>query len=152
MAKTCDHPLHGITVVVDTAGPRIYIGRYHSENEAGVLLNDVDPEGDLLTATLGTDVANGVLVFNGNGTFDYTPNADFFGTDSFIYTATKAILLAAHPTASQQITAARRGASAEHARVLAQLAARVAIEAPERIASLVLISPTGFSRRSLPSP
>jgi hypothetical protein len=42
MGKTCDDPLHGITVVVETAGPRVYIGRFHSENEAGVLLNDVD--------------------------------------------------------------------------------------------------------------
>jgi len=42
MGKNCDLPLHGITVVVDTAGPRLYIGRYHSESDAGVLLNDVD--------------------------------------------------------------------------------------------------------------
>ena len=42
MGKTCDHPLHGITVVVDTAGPKVYIGRYHSENESGVLLHDAD--------------------------------------------------------------------------------------------------------------
>ncbi|MEZ5066851.1 MAG: hypothetical protein R3B81_19220 [bacterium] len=42
MGKTCDHPLHGITVVIETSGPRVYIGRYHSESDAGVLLNDVD--------------------------------------------------------------------------------------------------------------
>jgi hypothetical protein len=42
MGKNCDLPLHGITVVVDTSGPKVYIGRYHSENESGVLLNDVD--------------------------------------------------------------------------------------------------------------
>ena len=42
MGKTCDDPLHGITVVVDTAGPKLYIGRYHSESESGVLLNDAD--------------------------------------------------------------------------------------------------------------
>jgi hypothetical protein len=42
MGKNCDLPLHGITVVVDTAGPKVYIGRYHSENESGVLLNDAD--------------------------------------------------------------------------------------------------------------
>jgi hypothetical protein len=29
-------------VVVDTGGSRIYIGRYHSENEQGVLLHDAD--------------------------------------------------------------------------------------------------------------
>ena len=42
MGKNCDLPLHGITVVVDTAGPKLYIGRYHSENDDGVLLQDVD--------------------------------------------------------------------------------------------------------------
>jgi hypothetical protein len=42
MSKTCDDPLHGITVVLETSGSRVYIGRYHSANEAGVLLNDAD--------------------------------------------------------------------------------------------------------------
>lgn len=42
MAKTCDDPLHGITVVVETSGPTVYIGRYHSEGSRGILLNDVD--------------------------------------------------------------------------------------------------------------
>jgi hypothetical protein len=42
MSKTCDHPLHGFTVVVDTPGSKLYIGRYHSESDAGVLLHDAD--------------------------------------------------------------------------------------------------------------
>jgi len=42
MAQACDHPLHGITVVVDTAGPTVYIGRYHSETDGVILLHDVD--------------------------------------------------------------------------------------------------------------
>jgi hypothetical protein len=42
MAKTCDHPLHGITVAVDTPGTVIYIGRYHSESDRGILLMDAD--------------------------------------------------------------------------------------------------------------
>jgi hypothetical protein len=42
VGKNCDLPLHGFTVVVDTSGPKLYIGRYHSESEEGVLLNDVD--------------------------------------------------------------------------------------------------------------
>ena len=28
MGSVCEHPLHGFTVVIDTAGPRVYIGRY----------------------------------------------------------------------------------------------------------------------------
>jgi hypothetical protein len=33
--------LHGITVVVETHGPRTYVGRYDSEDERGVHLLDV---------------------------------------------------------------------------------------------------------------
>jgi hypothetical protein len=42
MAKTCDDPLHCITVVVYTAGSKVYIGRYHSETRDGLLLMDAD--------------------------------------------------------------------------------------------------------------
>jgi VCBS repeat-containing protein len=44
-----------------------------------------DVDGDSLTYSLGDDVANGTLVFNADGTFDYTPNADFNGEDSFTW-------------------------------------------------------------------
>ncbi len=53
---------------------------------AGVLANDYDVDGDNLTATLKTNVTNGVLVLKGDGSFTYTPKADFCGTDSFVYT------------------------------------------------------------------
>lgn len=46
---------------------------------------DADADGDVLLHSLVTDVANGVLIFVGDGTFDYTPDADFNGTDSFVY-------------------------------------------------------------------
>ena len=53
----------------------------------GVLLNDSDGDGDTLTVntTPISDVSGGVLVLNSDGTFTYTPNLDFNGTDSFIY-------------------------------------------------------------------
>ncbi len=54
---------------------------------AGVLANDTDADGDPLTATLVTGTANGTLTLNADGSFSYTPNADFNGTDSFVYTA-----------------------------------------------------------------
>lgn len=46
----CETPLHGLTVVIDTAGNRLYIGRYDMEDERGVLLRDVDVR-DLDAAT-----------------------------------------------------------------------------------------------------
>ena len=33
--------LHGITVVLETTGSTLYVGRYHEETPAGVLLHDV---------------------------------------------------------------------------------------------------------------
>ena len=53
----------------------------------GVLLNDTDPESGPLTAVLVTDVSNGSLALNANGSFSYTPSPDFNGTDSFTYKA-----------------------------------------------------------------
>ena len=45
MAGHVFHPghseLHGITVVVETHGPRTYVGRYDSEDERGVHMLDV---------------------------------------------------------------------------------------------------------------
>lgn len=35
------HALHGITVVLETHGPRTYLGRFDSEDEGGVHLLDV---------------------------------------------------------------------------------------------------------------
>jgi len=34
--------LHGITVVVETAGPRVYVGRCDTRSPEGILLLDVD--------------------------------------------------------------------------------------------------------------
>ena len=52
-----------------------------------LLLNDADPDGDTLTvnATPVSGPSNGTLVLNGDGTFAYTPNATFYGSDSFVY-------------------------------------------------------------------
>ena len=55
----------------------------------GVLGNDTDVDaGTTLTATLvGAGPSNGILILNANGSFTYTPNANFNGTDSFTYKA-----------------------------------------------------------------
>ncbi|WP_168210512.1 Ig-like domain-containing protein [Persicimonas caeni] len=50
-----------------------------------VVGNDTDVDGDILTATISTAPANGTATVNANGGVDYTPNADFFGTDTFTY-------------------------------------------------------------------
>ncbi|MGV6850540.1 MAG: Calx-beta domain-containing protein [Marinibacterium sp.] len=54
----------------------------------GVLSNDVDPQGDVLTASLVKKAANGTVVLQADGSFTYTPDADFFGVDKFTYSIT----------------------------------------------------------------
>ena len=54
---------------------------------ASVLRNDSDAEGTALTATLVDDVSHGTLALNSDGTFTYTPEPNFNGTDSFTYRA-----------------------------------------------------------------
>ena len=46
----------------------------------------------LLSAVLVAGPANGVLVLNGNGSFTYTPDLNFFGADSFTYRASDGAL------------------------------------------------------------
>ena len=53
----------------------------------GVLGNDTDADSDPLTALLESNPANGTLVLGSDGSFTYTPNADFVGSDSFSYRA-----------------------------------------------------------------
>ena len=52
-----------------------------------VLANDSDPDGDPLSAILVTGPAHGTLVLNADGTFTYTPSANYNGADSFTYRA-----------------------------------------------------------------
>ncbi|MBD1938670.1 cadherin-like domain-containing protein [Microcoleus sp. FACHB-68] len=50
-----------------------------------VLANDTDADGDPLTIASFTQPSNGILLSNGDGTFSYTPNSNFAGSDSFTY-------------------------------------------------------------------
>jgi serralysin len=52
---------------------------------AGVLANDSDPDGDLLSAVLVNGTRNGTLSLQSDGSFIYTPRKNFIGTDSFTY-------------------------------------------------------------------
>ncbi|MDZ4293292.1 MAG: tandem-95 repeat protein, partial [Hydrogenophaga sp.] len=58
-------------------------GNLFANNGSGV---DRDPDGDTFTVTSNTAPANGTVVVNPNGSFTYTPNANYSGTDSFTYT------------------------------------------------------------------
>jgi len=58
-----------------------------NEPTAGVLTNDSDTDSDPLTAVLVANVSFGSLTLNADGSFDYTPNTDYNGPDSFTYKA-----------------------------------------------------------------
>lgn len=53
----------------------------------GVLGNDTDADGDTLTAVLLGQPSHGILSLDANGSFVYTPNDGFVGTDTFTYFA-----------------------------------------------------------------
>jgi VCBS repeat-containing protein len=51
----------------------------------GVLGNDTDEDGDDLTAEVVAGPSSGELTLNPDGSYTYTPDPDFFGSDSFTY-------------------------------------------------------------------
>ncbi len=53
----------------------------------GILANDIDLEDDSLFVTLVSVPANGTVELNDDGSFTYAAFANYFGTDSFTYTA-----------------------------------------------------------------
>ncbi len=54
---------------------------------SGVLVNDSDADGDVLTASVVANVTHGALTSNTDGGFTYTPTAGYSGPDSFTYRA-----------------------------------------------------------------
>lgn len=47
--------------------------------------NDTDPEGTVLTPSLVSNPSNGTVILNAAGSYVYTPNTSFTGTDQFTY-------------------------------------------------------------------
>ncbi|SCB88291.1 hypothetical protein GA0061087_10033, partial [Priestia flexa] len=66
--------------------PPVTVDLAFTINEDNVISNQVpasDPEGDLLTFSLLNAPINGTAVVNADGTFTYTPNLNYNGTDTF---------------------------------------------------------------------
>ncbi|WP_428305558.1 ELWxxDGT repeat protein [Lacipirellula sp.] len=82
------------TVVLTVTGDIVVMPDNYTVAEDGTLtvpaatgVLDNDGSGETLTAVLVTEPANGTLTLNADGSFTYTPDADFFGTDTFTYKA-----------------------------------------------------------------
>ena len=105
----------GLTVV---AQPPVAAGDQYTANKnlpltvaaaQGVLVNDTDPNGLPLTASLVAGPAHGGVTLNTDGSFTYTPTATYTGPDSFTYrdsdadgsgnTATVSLFVGSAPTA-----------------------------------------------------
>lgn len=82
--------------------------------QAGVLNNDIDEDGEALTASVVAGPESGDLTLNSDGGFSYFPYAEFNGGDSFIYevddgdggtdTATAAIIVKPVPDAPEIVS------------------------------------------------
>jgi VCBS repeat-containing protein len=70
----------------------------------GVLSNDVDPDGDLLTAVLATDTTSGTLTLAPDGSYTYTPQPNFTGTDVFTYRIDDGVTLSDPVTVTITVT------------------------------------------------
>jgi len=85
----CDQATVTITVKpVNTAPVALddeFITNKNTVLNANVGDNDTDVDGPEANYSLVTGPSNGILVFNPDGTFTYTPNLDYVGTDQFVY-------------------------------------------------------------------
>ena len=72
---------------------------------AGVLANDTDVDGSALSAILVSGPAHGTLSLNADGSFTYTPAANYNGPDSFTYKANDGTADSSPVTVSLTVTA-----------------------------------------------
>jgi VCBS repeat-containing protein len=70
-----------------------------------VLNNDTDPNSQPLTAIVVTQPAHGSVTLNSNGSFVYTPTANYNGPDSFTYRANDGLLDSTVATVSLTVSA-----------------------------------------------
>ena len=71
----------------------------------GVLSNDTDADGNPLTANKVANPSHGSVTLNSNGSFTYTPSANYFGSDSFTYRARDGISYSNTVTVSISVAA-----------------------------------------------
>jgi Ca2+-binding RTX toxin-like protein len=77
-----------VTVTVNNLPEAIYDRALTFEDMAvaiQVIANDIDLDGDALVVSSVTHGANGSVSIGAGGTVNYTPNLNFFGTDTFTY-------------------------------------------------------------------
>ncbi|MDB6084496.1 MAG: multicopper oxidase type 3, partial [Gammaproteobacteria bacterium] len=85
------------TALLATANNDAFATAINTAFNGNVIANDLN----VVNAALSSNVSNGTLVLNADGSFIYTPASDFFGTDNFTYTGNPN---SATPTAPAMVT------------------------------------------------
>lgn len=87
--ERCDTSLLIVCVTAGNQPPVAQNDNLTSPEDAilliNVLANDIDPEGQLNNPVVLTSPVHGTAVVNNDGTITYTPDSNYFGTDSFTY-------------------------------------------------------------------
>src|SRR5260370_402931 len=96
-----------LTVFTANDSYTTYKDTFNSANEgaASVLANDFDTDGQTLTASLVSGPSHGSVVVHADGSYIYTPNANYYGADSFVYLAADSVA-SANGTANLTVTSA----------------------------------------------
>lgn len=63
-----------------------------------------DTEGSKLTFTLGKAPLHGIVILNADGTYTYTPNKDYYGTDTFTFVSNDGLLNSLPATVTITVT------------------------------------------------
>ena len=113
-----------VTIAIANAAPTAVddsVGVAHDRTlvvpAPGPLSNDLDPNGDTLSAILVGGPANGTLNLGADGSFDFTPNAGFVGSDQFTYRASDGSAVSGVATVSIDVSNAAPVALADAATV-----------------------------------
>ena len=102
--------------------------------QLGSSFNDSDPDGDMIIALLVSGPANGTVNLSPDGSFTYTPNAGFIGTDSFTYKASDGKLDSNLATVTITVTEANQPP---------------VITSTPNISQWIQLNPTGTTRQRL---
>ncbi|GAB5406818.1 MAG: hypothetical protein Aurels2KO_50490 [Aureliella sp.] len=117
----------------------------------GVLVNDLDIDGDALTASLIAGPDSGSLTLNADGSFAFTPDAGFVGSDSFRYQAVDTSGAVSLPvTVSLQVNAVVSGPNLSHGNVSSVASSWQTVSLGKSYTSAVIVATPQYSTGSGP--
>jgi VCBS repeat-containing protein len=115
----------------------------------GVAGNDADPDGDALAVSALVGPAHGALVLDADGSFTYTPDADYAGSDSFGYRATDGTLVGSTATVSLTVRTVNDAPALSSALVVPLDPGPVNAVAPAHVQHVPALSSTVGTRGAL---